>query len=278
MNTNAAPIVHPTAIVDSSTKIAPGVRIGPYCVIGPEVTIGAGSVLHNHVTIHGPCRIGIDNVFYPYAVIGAEPQDLKYHGERTEVLIGDRNRIREHATIHRGTEQGGGKTVIGNDCLLMVNAHIAHDCIIEDEVVIANNVMLGGHCLVEFGATVAGAAGVHHFSTIGKLSFVGGMARISKDVPPFIVVEGNPAEPRKLNTTALIRRSWPVEEVEALRAAYKALYRNPDEPMQSAIARLRQAPGQVDPVLKLCDSLERIHMGVHGRGREVSRHAASPRR
>lgn len=274
--TTAVPAIHPTAVIDPQAIIEPGARVGPYCVIGAEARIESGAVLHNHVTLHGPAVVGAESVVYPYAVLGAEPQDLKYAGGRTELIIGKRCRIREHATIHRGTELGGGKTVIGDDCLIMVGAHIAHDCVIENEVVIANGVMLGGHCLVEFGATIAGGAGVHHFATVGELSFIGGMARIVKDVPPYLVVEGTPAEPRKVNTTALIRRGWSVEAIESLRTAYKALYRS-EEPMQIAMERLRTDPSQSRAALRLCDALEAIHLGVHGRCRESQRDQAAPR-
>ena len=147
--------VHHTAVIDPDAEIHPSARIGPYCVIGAGVVVGANCVLHNHVTIEGPTRLGEDNVVYPFAVLGAEPQDLKFKGSATELVVGDRNRIREHVTIHRGTEAGGGKTVVGSDCLLMVGAHIAHDCVIEDQVVIANSAMLGGHTHVEVGATIA---------------------------------------------------------------------------------------------------------------------------
>jgi len=276
-NVNGQAAIHPSAVVDPHAVIHPDARVGPYCVIGPDVRIGPRTVLHNHVTIHGPTSIGADNVVYPFAVLGAEPQDLKYRGGRTELVIGDRNRFREHATIHRGTEMGGGKTIIGSDCLVMVGAHIAHDCVIEDHVVIANAVMLGGHCLIEFGATIAGGAGLHHFTTVGLLAFVGGMARISKDVPPYIVVEGNPAEPRKVNTTALVRRGFPPEEIEMLRAAFKGLFRS-EAPMTAAMARLRQQPDAPDSVLKLCDFLERARLGVHGRYREALRTPAAAAR
>jgi UDP-N-acetylglucosamine acyltransferase len=271
------PAVHPTAVIDPEAHIHPSARIGPYCVIDGPVEVGAGTILHNHVVIHGPTRLGEDNVVYPYAVLGAEPQDLKYRGSATELIIGDRNRIREHATLHRGTEVGGGRTVLGSDCLLMVGAHVAHDCVIEDSVVIANGVMLGGHCSIEFGATIAGGAGVHHFTTVGPYAFVGGMARIVKDVPPFIVVEGNPAEPRKVNTTALVRRGYEPAEIEALRHAFKRLYRNMDEPMQKAIDELRLKGDAPPSVHRLCDFIERTMMGVNGRYKECLRGAEAPR-
>lgn len=276
-HTDRRPAIHPSAVVDPAAEIHPTAQIGPYCVVGAEARIGPRAVLHNHVTVQGPTTLGADNVVYPFAVLGAEPQDLKYRGGRTELIIGDRNRIREHATIHRGTELGGARTVVGDDCLIMVGAHVAHDCVIEDHVVIANGVMLGGHCLLEAGATIAGGAGLHHFTTVGRLSFVGGMARITKDVPPFIVVEGNPAEPRKVNTTALVRRGYSAEEIEALRIAFKGLFRS-EAPMTVAMARLRDRPDAPDCVLKLCDFLERTRLGVHGRYREALRAPATARR
>lgn len=277
METNNSPHVHPTAVVDDTAELGVGVRIGPYCVVGARVRIGAGTTLHNHVTVQSGTSLGEGNVVYPYAVLGAEPQDRKYSGGETRLEIGDRNRIREHATIHRGTEVGGGRTVIGNDCLLMVGVHVAHDCVLEDEVVVANGAMMGGHCLVEYGATIAGGAGVHHFASIGRLAFIGGMARITKDVPPYLVVEGNPAEPRKVNTTALVRRGWPSEEIEALRRAFKKLFRNHDEPMQAAMERLRADLSAPASVIKLCDALEASQLGVHGRWRELLRSPDAPR-
>lgn len=285
--------IHPTAIVHPGAQLEAGVAVGPYCVVGDRVRIGRGTVLHNHVTVLSGTTLGRDNVVYPYAVLGAEPQDLKYAGGDTELIIGDRNRIREHATIHRGTEIGGRRTVIGNDCLIMVGVHVAHDCIVEDEAVIANGTMLGGHCLVEFGAGIGGGAGIHHFTTIGALSFVGGMARVNMDVPPFVVSEGSPAEPRKINTTALMRRKWPPEQIERLRSAFRLLFRGEDGAiMREAIAKLRGEAGEharspfgrclgaggVDPVLRLCDFVERMDMGLHGRYRESLRGSPEDRR
>lgn len=262
--------IHPSAVIDPSATVHETACIGPYAVVGANVTIGPRTVLHNHACVTGPTTIGADNVVYPFAVLGAEPQDLKFHGEQTELIIGDRNRFREHVTIHRGTEVGGGKTVIGSDCLIMVGAHIAHDCMIEDQVVIANSVMLGGHCLIEFGSTIAGGAGIHHFTTVGQLAFVGGLARITKDVPPYLVVEGSPAEPRKVNTTALLRRGWAPEEIEATRSAFKQLFRG-DDPMAITMQRLRSEPNTPASVMRLCDFLERMQLGIHGRYRETFR-------
>ena len=262
--------IHPTAVVDATAMIDPSARVGPFCVVGADVRIGPGTTLQSHVVVHPGTRMGADNSVFPFSVLGADPQDLKYRGEDTLLVIGDGNVIREHATLHRGTGLGGGETRVGSRCLIMVGAHVAHDCVVEDEVILANNVMLGGHCHIEFGATIAGGAGVHHFATVGRMSFVGGLARIAKDVPPFLVVEGSPAEPRKVNTTALARRGYSPTSIESLRSAYKALFRS-DDPMEAMIGRLRAEPEQEEAVLALCEFLERMARGVHGRWRETLR-------
>jgi UDP-N-acetylglucosamine acyltransferase len=261
--------IHPTAIVHPRAQLGEGVVVGPYTVVGQGVVIGDGTVLHNHVTLQGPMVLGRDNEVFPYAVLGAKPQDLKYQGLDTDLIIGDRNKIREHATIHRGTELGGGTTRIGSDCLIMVGVHVAHDCVIQDEVVIANNTMLGGHCLVEQGATIAGGVGVHHFTTIGRLAFVGGMSRVTRDVPPFTLVEGQPAEVRRLNTTALARRGWSAERIDTLKVVFRELFR-PDEPgvMSETIAQLLATPLNVD-ALALITAIQRSQAGTYGRALDV---------
>lgn len=263
--------IHPTAVIHPGAVIDRTARVGAYCVIGDRVRIGPGTVLHNHVTLIGPCTIGADNEVFSYAVLGAEPQDLKHKGRETDLVIGDRNKIREHVTIHRGTELGGERTIIGNDCLIMVGVHIAHDCRIDDQVVIANGTMLGGHCHVEFGAGIGGGVGIHHFATIGTLAFVGGFSRITLDVPPFTVVEGNPAQPRKINSLALVRRQYPQATIEALRQAFRLLFRLQELPAVEALAALRSESDQTSEVLRLCDFVERMHTGNHGRQLEAKR-------
>ncbi len=264
-------LIHPTAIVDPTAEIADSTEIGPYCVIGPQVVIGGGTVLHNHVTIQALTTIGKNNRIYPFAVLGADPQDRKYRGERATCVIGDGNRIREHVTIHRGTGNGGGVTRIGNDNLVMVAAHIAHDCTLADHIIIANQVMLAGHVQVEEGANIGGGAGVHHFATVGTCAFVGGLARIARDVPPYMIVEGNPAEVRGVNLIAMTRRGYQPDDVEAVKDAYKRLYRDNDAAMTEKLADLRQQYLEVGAVIKLCDALAAAADGVHGRAREHSR-------
>lgn len=265
------PTVHPTAIVDRSAELADSVCVGPYCVIGPEVIIGAGTVLHNHVAIQSHTVIGRDNVLYPFSVVGADPQDRKFKGEQTVLRIGDRNKIREHVTIHRGTGNGGGATVIGNDNLIMVAVHIAHDCSVGNDICIANQVMLAGHVHIEDGANIGGGAGLHHFTTVGCCAFVGGLARITKDVPPYMIVEGNPAEVRAINSIAMTRRGFSVQHIDAVKDAYKRLYRDNGAPMCDKLVELKREYGDVPAVVRLCDALTAAAEGVHGRARELNR-------
>ncbi len=263
--------IHPTAIVDPSARIAESVQIGPCCVVGPDVSIGAGTVLHNHVTVQTLTTIGRDNEIYPFAVLGADPQDRKFRGEQADCIIGDRNRIREHVTIHRGTRNGGGVTTIGSDNLIMVAAHIAHDCQVADHTTIANQVMLAGHVRVEEGANIGGGAGIHHFVTVGTCSFVGGLARITRDVPPFMIVEGNPAEVRAVNSIALSRREYPPEHIEAVKDAFRRLFRDNDAAMGEKLTDLRCRYRHISAVTALCDALAAAANGVYGRALELNR-------
>lgn len=263
--------IHPSAIIDETAKIADSAEIGPYCVIGPDVEIGARTVLHNHVTVQRNTTIGRENVIYPYSVIGADPQDRKFHGEHCECLIGDNNQIREHVTIHRGTGNGGGVTSLGNENLIMVSAHIAHDCRLGHRIIIANQVMLAGHVIVQDDANIGGGAGIHHFATIGECAFVGGLTRITKDVPPFMIVEGNPAEVRAINNIAMIRRGYLPQQIEAVKESFKRLYRDNGLPMSDKVERLRLEFADVQAVVKICDALEATAAGLHGRALENGR-------
>lgn len=264
--------VHPTAIIDPSANVADSAVIGPYCVIGPDVQIGERCVLHQHVCIQCSTTCGDDNIFYPFSVIGADPQDRKFKGEHSVCQIGDRNVVREHVTIHRGTQNGGGVTRIGNDNLIMVASHVAHDCLLGDHITLANQVMLAGHVYIEDGANVGGGAGIHHFATIGTCSFIGGLARISKDVPPFMVVEGNPAEVRKINEIGMARRGFSEEHIAAVKDAFKRLYRdNGGLSISEKLVSLRETYADVPAVVHLCNALGASGVGVHGRARETAR-------
>lgn len=260
--------IHSTAIIDSTANIAEGVFVGPLCFVGPNVTIGKGTQLLNHVTVQCNTVIGEDNQFCPFSVIGGDPQDKKYADEVTSLEIGDRNEIREHVTIHRGTENGGGVTVIGNDNLLMVSSHVAHDCILGNELVIANQVMLAGHITVEDYATIGGGAGINQFSRIGRCSYIGGLARITKDVPPYMIVEGTPAEVRAVNVVAMSRRGYTEEQIDAMKEAHKRLFRENGGSVVDKMNQLLEEFGHVRPVQRLCEAITASAAGKHGRSNE----------
>ncbi len=263
--------IHPTAVIDSTAELDDDVFVGPGCVIGPRVRIGSGSELLNHVTIQSDTTIGSNNRFYPFSVVGADPQDKKFDGERTTLSIGDDNLIREHVTIHRGTGNGGGKTVIGSDNLLMVGSHVAHDCHLGDDIVIANQVMLAGHIVIDDGASIGGGAGVHHFATIGRCSFVAGLARVTRDVPPFMLVEGQPAEVRSANVIAMRRRGYADQDIEAIKEAYKRLFRDNGGAMLDRVETLLAECAGINAIVHLCESIKLSSEGRHGRGREAMR-------
>lgn len=218
--------IHPSAIVEDGAVISAGVHIGPFCYIGSQVEIGTGSVLKSHVVVNGITKIGCDNQIYQFASLGEVNQDLKYAGEPTRVEIGDRNRIRESVTVHRGTAQGGGLTRIGSDNLLMVNTHVAHDCVIGNRCILANNATLGGHVSVDDFAIIGGMTAVHQFCVIGAHVMVGGCSGVAQDVPPYVIAQGNHATPYGLNLEGLKRRGFEKDALQAIRNAYKILYRS----------------------------------------------------
>ncbi|WP_213993206.1 acyl-ACP--UDP-N-acetylglucosamine O-acyltransferase [Sodalis sp. dw_96] len=218
--------IHPSSIVEDGAILHAGVHIGPFCFIGPQVEIGAGTVLKSHVVINGITRIGEENQVYQFATIGEVNQDLKYAGEPTRVEIGNRNRIRESVTIHRGTVQGGEVTRVGNDNLLMVNTHIAHDCRVANHCILANNATLGGHVSIDDYAIIGGMTAVHQFCSIGAHVMVGGCSGVAQDVPPYLIAQGNHATPFGLNIEGLKRRGFDKEALQAIRSAYKLIYRS----------------------------------------------------
>lgn len=260
-------VIHPTALVSPEARLGAHCEIGPYCVIGPGVALGEGCRLLPHAVVLGPSRFGARNVFHPGCVVGAEPQDLKYRGEPTTLEVGDRNVFREAVTVNRGTAGGGGVTRIGSNGLFMACAHVAHDCVVGDHVVLANAVLLGGHVVVEDRAILSGAAAVHHFTTIGTLAFVGGMARVNRDVPPYTLYEGNPAEVKGLNRVGLSRAGLAEGAIESLKAAYRLLFRTDDQTVREGISQLR-AGSPTPEVRRLCEFLERTEAGRHGRALE----------
>ena len=219
-------MIHKTAIIDSNAKISKNVKIGPYSVIGPDVEIGEGTVVQSHVNITGDTVIGNNNKIYPFASIGNDPQDLKFKGEKTLLEIGDNNKIREYVTINPGTEGGGGKTKVGNNCLFMVSSHIAHDCIVGDNVILANNVPLGGHAHVDDNAIIGGNSAVQQFTRVGKFAMIGGMCGVVRDVIPYGIAHGNRSKLQGLNLIGLRRKNIPNKEILSLTEAYKIIFKS----------------------------------------------------
>jgi UDP-N-acetylglucosamine acyltransferase len=218
------PFIHPTAVVHPEAKLHPTVRVGPYAVVGPHVEVGEGTVIGPHVVLEGHVRIGRRNRIHAGVVIGGEPQDRSYRGEPTSVIVGDDNVFREYVQIHRATGDGQA-TVVGDRNYIMSMVHVAHNCRLGSDIVIVTGSGLAGHVRVDDGAQIGGMAGVHQFVRIGRLGMVGGMAKLTTDVPPFVLVDGVPARARGLNRVGLQRAGVPREEVERLRRAFRLLYR-----------------------------------------------------
>ena len=217
------PTVHPTAIVHNGARLDAGAEVGPYCTIGSHVSVGRAVRLVSHVVIAGHTEIGEDCIIHPFAVLGGPPQHLAHKGEPTRLVIGERNVIREHVTMHTGTALGRGVTLVGSDGLFMVGSHVAHDCIVGDHVVFANNATLGGHVQVGDYVFMGGLSAAHQWSRIGRHAFVGGLAPVTKDVIPFALV-GNDAHLEGMNLVGLKRRGFTREVINDLRAAYRMLF------------------------------------------------------
>ena len=221
-------MIHKTAIVDVKAKISDNVKIGPYCFIGPEVEIGTDTILHSHVNIVGNTKIGNNNQIYPFSSIGTPPQDLKYKGEKNSLIIGNNNKFREYVNINPGTEQGGGITRVGDNNLFMVYCHIAHDCLISDNIVLANNVQVGGHVTIQNNAIVGGSCAIHQFSRIGEAAMVGGMTGVLSDVIPFGLSMGNRNNLMGFNLMGLRRSKVSNENIKKIQLAYEIIFKNPN--------------------------------------------------
>lgn len=259
--------IHPQAIIDKKAEIDDDVEIGPWSLIGPRVKIGSGCRIANSVTIIGNTSIGEENEIGTGSIIGGAPQDLKYQGTPTKLVIGDNNLIRECVTINTGTEHGGGITRIGDRNFLMACCHVAHDCRVHNHVVIPNGVLLAGHVEVEDHVIFGGIAGIHHFTTIGKFAFIGGLTRVVHDVPPFMLLEGHPSRVRTINRVGLERNGFSQESINALKYAHKVIYRK-NMPHNKAFKRIRQSEHYNEEVNYLLEFLERQDAGVNGRARQ----------
>lgn len=224
MTGSSVPAIHPTAIVDPKAQLGEGISIGPYSVVGPHVRLDDGVEIHAHVVVSGRTRVGARTRIFPFASIGSAPQDLKYQGEPSELVIGADNTIREHVTMNPGTEGGGMLTEVGDGCLFMVGSHVGHDCRIGNRVILANNATLGGHVSIADHAILGGLSAVHQFCRIGQHVMVGGMSGIEHDVVPYAMVMGNRAWVSGLNLIGLKRRGFNRETIRALRDAYALLF------------------------------------------------------
>ncbi|MFQ5964838.1 MAG: acyl-ACP--UDP-N-acetylglucosamine O-acyltransferase [Candidatus Scalinduaceae bacterium] len=263
--------IHSTAIIHPKAEIGEDVEIGPFSVIDKNVKIDNYNIIRNNVTITGNTTIAKNNIIFPNSVVGSEPQDLKYHGEQTKLIIGSNNIIRECVTINTGTENGGGETIIGNNNFFMACSHIAHDCIIEDNALVANDVLLGGHVKIEKYAKLMGLAGVQPFVTIGQYSYVGGHTRIVQDVSPYMIVEGNPAKVRQVNTIGLERAGFSQDKINSIKEAFKQLFRSETLNRSQILSELERQENLLPEVKVLIDFFKNVDKGKSGRYRESLR-------
>ena len=217
-------MIDKTAIIHKNAKVSKKAKIGPFCIIGSRVEIEDDVELHSHVNITGNTKIGSGTTIFPFASIGTEPQDLKYSGEENSLVVGKNNKIREYVTMNPGTKGGGGKTIIGDNCLFMISSHIAHDCFIGNDVVIANNVAVAGHAIIEDSVIIGGNSGVQQFTRIGRLAMIGGMTGVSKDVIPFGLSFGNRNYLQGINLIGLRRKKYENQKIMGLSKAYKEIF------------------------------------------------------
>ena len=247
-------MIHKTAVVDPKAKISNNVKIGPYSIIGPDVEINEGTEIQSHVFITGRTKIGLNNKIYSFASVGNDPQDLKFNGEENQLIIGNNNRIREYVTINPGTKGGGGLTKIGNNCLLMISSHIAHDCFVGNGVILANNVPLGGHAHIGDGAIIGGNSAVQQFTRVGKFAMVGGMCGVVRDIIPYGIAHGNRSILQGINLIGLRRKNVPNKDILILSEAYKKIFK--DENLTSNLNNLSNELKKNELVLEVVNFLE----------------------
>lgn len=251
--TDRDPVIHPSAIVEDGARLAPGVEVGPFCRVGSEAVLGAGVRLLSHVVVEGRTTLGAGTTVHPFVVLGSPPQHLRDPGEGTALEIGAGCTIREHASIHRGTALGGGRTVVGDGALIMCAAHVGHDCVLEDEVILTANCALAGHVTVGRKAIVGGLAGVHQFCRIGAFAFIGGCAAVEADVIPFGSVLGNRARLGGLNLVGIKRAGLPREAINTLRAGYHDIFEDKTYPFAERVNRAATAYSDSPEVMMIVD-------------------------
>ena len=253
--------IHPTAVIAPDAVLADGVEVGPFTFIGPGVEVGSGTKIGPHVVIEGPTRIGAGNRIFQFASVGADPQDKKYRGEASRLEIGDRNVIRECVTLHRGTAQDKGVTRVGDDNLLMAYAHVAHDCVIGNQCVLANNATLGGHVHLGDWVIMGGLSAIHQFGRIGAHAFIANNAAVTRDVPPFVMAVGQPADAHSINAEGLKRRGFTPDQIRNIRAAFRVLYRSGLK-LAEATARLESLAKDQPELLPLVEFLPQATRGI----------------
>jgi len=254
-------MIHERAVVSDRARVHEDVSVGPYSIIGPEVEVGAGTRIESHVVLKGPCVIGRDNHIFQFGSIGEDPQDKKYAGEPTQLVIGDRNTIREYCTINRGTVQDGGVTRVGNDNWIMAYVHIAHDCLIGDQTIFANNTTLAGHVHVGDWAILGGFTAVHQFCHIGAHTLTSIFSSVTKDIPAYVLASGRPAVPRGINTEGLKRRGFSSAQIGNVREAYRALYRQGLK-LEEAVEILEERAATQEEVVPLLESVRESSRGL----------------
>lgn len=253
--------IHPTAIVDPSVELGNGVEIGPLTVIGSNVVIGDDTVIASHVVIKGPTVIGAQNRIFQFSTIGEDTPDMKYKGEPTRLVIGDRNIFREGVTVHRGTVQDNGETLIGNDNLFMAYVHIGHDCVVGNHTILVNNASISGHIRVGDWAFLSGYTLIHQFVRIGAYAFLGAGAYLNQDLPAYVMAAGHPAAPRTINKVGLERRGFSKEQIIAINRAYKTVYRKGLK-QDEALARLDNMDAHKDVLQPFIDSIRGSTRGI----------------
>jgi UDP-N-acetylglucosamine acyltransferase len=248
-----SPSIHPTALVETGAELGNGVKIGPFCHVGPHVVIGDGVELMSHVVVTGDTAIGAGSRVFSHAVLGAEPQNTAYKGERTKLVIGRNNTIREGVTMHIGTGNARGETIVGDNCMFLAYSHVAHDCVLGDYVTFSNNVMIGGHTTIGDRVIIGGGAGVHQFCTVGHHAFIGGIAAVVNDVIPYGMVVGSRAYLAGLNLVGMKRSGMSRDNINALRHAYKELFADNGRPLRENAQRLLADYPDNEPVRDLAE-------------------------
>lgn len=257
----SGPVIHPTAVIDSSAELGNNISVGAYSVIGPDVIIGDDCKIASHVVLSGPLRMGKENQVFQFASIGEAPQDKKYNGEKTGLIIGDRNTFREYVTVNRGTVQDRGATEIGSDNWIMAYCHVAHDCVIGNDCIMSNAASLAGHVFVDDHAILGGFSLIHQFCHIGSHAFTAFGSVVNQDVPPYVTVSGHLAEPRGVNTEGLKRHGFQPEVIREIKNAYKLIYMAGLR-LEDAIARISEKGLDCDPLQTLVEFLKNSKRGI----------------